>query len=341
MLKEKKNINSLDAIEKMKYPTRLHVLLATLLLFSGLLQAQKVTVTARMDSTTLWIGDQSGLSFEVTQASEQEVSFPLFFDSIPGGLEIVGTVQTDSLRSKDGYLTVTQRYTVTAFEDSLYYIPAQPFIIGGDTLWSNPLSLKVIQPFEIDTASHAITDIKPIYKARFDWKWFFKMLLLVILITALCVLAYFIIRKFFRKPGSAMDLPEVKSSLPPHVIALAALDKIKEEKPWQQGLNKEYHTDLTDVLREYIERMFNIPSMEMTSDEILDGLSNLQVSQKSAHNSLKQILQLADLVKFAKWNPATEENELSLLNAYLFVNQTKVEELSPNETEINKKDNKN
>jgi hypothetical protein len=73
--------------------------------------------------------------------------------------------------------------------------------------------------------------------------------------------------------------------------------------------------------------------MEMTSEEILDSLNTLRVSQKSAHSGLKQILQLADLVKFAKWNPLTEENELSLLNAYLFVNQTKVEEVKAMEAE--------
>ena len=67
--------------------------------------------------------------------------------------------------------------------------------------------------------------------------------------------------------------------------------------------------------------------MEMTSEEILDHLKSLRMEQKSTYLSLKQILQLADLVKFAKWNATPDEHELSLLNAYLFVNQTKIEEV--------------
>jgi len=121
----------------------------------------------------------------------------------------------------------------------------------------------------------------------------------------------------------------MKLLLPPHVVALSELDKVKQEKPWQQGRSKEYHTELTNIIREYIERVFSINSMEMTSEEILEHLRTLRSEQKSAYSGLKQILQLADLVKFAKFDPSPDEHELSLLNAYLFVNQTKVEDTKP------------
>ncbi len=98
---------------------------------------------------------------------------------------------------------------------------------------------------------------------------------------------------------------------------------------WQHGRIKEYHTELADTIRIYIERMFNINSMEMTSDEILEHAEFLKVDKSSAYSALRQILTLADLVKFAKWNPSPSDNELSLMNAYLFVNQTKIEETVP------------
>ncbi|MDR1585609.1 MAG: BatD family protein, partial [Prevotellaceae bacterium] len=240
----------------MNYFLRLNLLSAVLIFCPGLqLQAQKITVRAQLDSTVLWIGDQSNLSFEISQSPEQTVSLPLFFDTIPGGLEVVG-LHMDSVKSKDGYLLVTQHYTVTAFEDSLYYVPSFPFVAGDDTVWSNPLSLKVIQPFQIDSASNVIADIKPIYNPKFDWKWFIKLLLLILLIIAVLVLAYFLIRKFVLKKPILPAMLETKESLPPHLVALAALDKIKDEKLWQQGRIKEYHTELTDVLRAYIERVF-------------------------------------------------------------------------------------
>ena len=327
----------MELFNNMKYFLRLNVLL-TVLLSCFALQAQKITVKAQLDSTVLWIGDQSNLSFEISQSPDQVVNTPLFFDTIPGGLEVVGGIRLDTIKSKDGYLLVKQNYTITAFEDSLYYLPSLPFVTGDDTVWSNPLSLKVVQPFQIDTASNTIADIKPIYKPNFDWKWFFKLVLFVLLIIAVVILAYFLIRKFVLKKPILPTAIEVKENLPPHEIALKALDKIKNEKSWQQGRIKEYHTELTDVLREYVERLFNVSSMEMTSEEILDSLNMLKVSQKSAHNGLKQILQLADLVKFAKWNPSPEENELSLLNAYLFVNQTKIEETKPAVEEQNQEE---
>jgi len=110
------------------------------------------------------------------------------------------------------------------------------------------------------------------------------------------------------------------------------LDEIKQQKLWQQGRNKEYYTLLTDTLRKYMVNRFGINAMEMTSGEILE-LIRLESEANSSYNSLKQILELADFVKFAKLHPLPDENELSLMNAYLFVNQTKVVEVaSPEES---------
>ena len=89
-------------------------------------------------------------------------------------------------------------------------------------------------------------------------------------------------------------------------------------------------SEITDIIRIYIEKMFNIRSLEMTSDEILDHVQFMKVDRSGAFDALRQILTLGDLVKFAKWNPSPSDNELSLMNAYLFVNQTKIEERPPN-----------
>jgi len=216
---------------------------------------------------------------------------------------------------------------VTAFQDSLMYIPPFPFVLNGDTVWSKSLSLKVVQPFKIDTAANSISDIKPVFEPKFDWVGLIKMILLGLVIIALLVLLYFVLRKYWMKKPIFVSTPE--KALPPFVIALNHLDKIKQEKPWQHNRVKEYHTELVDVIREYIEQVFDINCMEMTSIEILEHLGDLRKEQKTAYFALKQMLQLADLVKFAKWNPTPDEHESSLTNAYLFVNQTKVEEIKP------------
>jgi len=292
------------------------------------LWAQKITVNARLDSTVLRIGEQTHLTFEVSQQPNQKVVMPIFSDTIKGGLEMVEPVKTDTLKSADGRIQVTQHYVVTAFEDSLLYIPPFPFVSNGDTVWSKSLSLKVVQPFKIDTASTELADIKPVMEPKYDWMGLLVKILLVLGICALLALLYFLYRKYF-KQQPVLDVKSQELLLPAHVVALNYLDKIKQEKAWQQGRSKEYHTELTDVLRTYIERIFNINSMEMTSEEILEQFRAMRMEQKSVYLSLQQILQLADLVKFAKWDATPDEHELSLMNAYLFVNQTKIEEVKP------------
>ena len=292
--------------------------------------AQPVTVKAKMDSTQIWIGEQTGLTFEVVQQKGQRVQLPVFSDTIVSNLEIAQQAKLDTVKVSDDKVQVNVKYVVTSFEDSLIYVPPFPFVSGSDTSWSNSMSLKVIQPFVIDTASNQLADIKPVYKPKFDWKEFIQRMLLIFLLIALAVLLYFLVRKFvLKKPVMRPEASRAQVVIPPHIEALQHLDKIKEEKLWQKGRIKEYHTELTETLRIYIERMFNINSMEMTSDEILNHTEFLKVDKSGAYSALRQILTLGDLVKFAKWNPSPNDNEMSLMNAYLFVNQTRIEEAKP------------
>ena len=293
------------------------------------LLAQKITVQAHIDSASILIGSQTHLKFAVTQKPGKTVVFPNFKDTIVAGLELVAPYTLDTTKTPDGLLQVTQNCVVTSFADSLLYIRPFPFIAAnGDTVWSKSLSIKVVQPYKIDTTKQTITDIKNVFKPKFDWLNFLKWMLLAFLIVALLIVTYFIIRRYVQKKP-VFNVFSNEAVLTPYELALNKLDKIKQEKAWQHNRAKEYHTELTDVVRQYIEETFGISSMEMTSDEILEHLESLKYDKKSAYDGLKQILKLADLVKFAKWNPGPEEHELSLLNSYLFVNQTKTEEVKP------------
>jgi len=142
------------------------------------------------------------------------------------------------------------------------------------------------------------------------------------------VAAAFVIWKYvLKKP-----IPFIEKENPvllPHQIALNELNKISAQKLWQHGREKEYYTKLTDVIRHYMEARFNIAAPEMTSSEILEETKPIQNEYPAAYDSLKKLLQVGDLVKFAKWHPLADENELSLNICYLFVNQTKVEEEAP------------
>ena len=109
---------------------------------------------------------------------------------------------------------------------------------------------------------------------------------------------------------------------PAHVIALRELDRLREEKLWQRSEFKTYYTRLTEIIRQYIERRYGIPAMEMTSYEILDAWKLEEQPEEDLAAQLNRLLNLADLVKFAKEKPLASDNEENLERAYEFVKRT-------------------
>lgn len=286
-----------------------------------------IVVSAQLDSTQLMIGDQCDLRLQATLDKQEHVQFPVYGEELIPGIEITDRTMIDTVSLKDGRQQLTQYLTVTSFKDSLFFIPALPFVSGDDTMFTDPLSLNVIQPFEIDTTQNAITDIKPVYKAPIWWWGILRWVLLALAIAGLGVGSYYLY-KYIKKRRLMRegDYVEPEVIRPAEEVALEKLDKIKEEKIWQQGRQKDYHTELTDVVREYIANRFGISSQEQTSSEILTDIQSVLKDRKDLYSSLKKMLSLADLVKFAKWNPLPDENEQSLRSAYEFVRETTPEE---------------
>ncbi len=301
---------------------RFLVIAITCVLTSGLLQAQPTTVSATMDSTILLVGEQTRLTFTVAQMRDRQVCAPVFSDTIVSGLEIVERLPLDTQLADDGLLLVSQSYVLTSFDSALYFIDAQPFVDGSDTLYSNPLSLKVVS-IPVDTAQHAIADIKPVYAPPFDWPLFWLIVLITLGVVALAVIGFFVYRYVKRHAAPSAEVAEPQDLRPAHEIALERLDVIKAEKLWQQNRAKEYHTQLTDVVRDYIARRFGICAVEQTSAEILAGIQPELSGQKTVYADLKTLLTTSDLVKFAKYKPLVSEDEKSLALAYQFVEATK------------------
>ena len=301
---------------------RFLVIAITCVLTSSLLQAQPTTVSATMDSTILLVGEQTRLTFTVAQMRDRQVCAPVFSDTIVSGLEIVERLPLDTQLADDGLLLVSQSYVLTSFDSALYFIDAQPFVDGADTLYSNPLSLKVVS-IPVDTAQHAIADIKPVYAPPFDWPLFWLIVLITLGVAALAVIGFFVYRYVKRHAAPSAEVAEPQDLRPAHEIALERLDVIKAEKLWQQNRTKEYHTQLTDVVRDYIARRFGICAVEQTSAEILAGIQPALSGQKTVYADLKTLLTTSDLVKFAKYKPLVSEDEKSLALAYQFVEATK------------------
>ena len=287
-----------------------------------------LVVSAAIDSTTLMIGDQTDLHLQATSEVGEQVQWPVLDKELIPGIEVVDKTIVDTVSLKDGRVQYNQYVTLTSFEDSLFYIAPWAFVSDGDTMWSDAMMLNVVQPFEMDTTDMAIADIKDVYKAPIWWWGVLRWVLLALGIAAVGVGGYYLITFLQARFGKKdEELVAAEPLRPADEVALEKLDVIREEKIWQAGQVKEYHTQLTDVVREYIARRFDVSSVEQTSDETLSAIRPLLKEQKDLYEQLRKMLTLADLVKFAKWTATPDENEQSLRSAYTFVKETTIQSL--------------
>lgn len=291
-------------------------------LFSILLS---VVVSAQIDSVAIALGDQTTLHLEAVASAGEQVGLPTFGEQLTNDLLIVEKSKIDTALQKDGRTTYSQDVVLTSFKDSLFYVEPLAFTVNGDTVRSSSLTLNVVQPFEMDT-TNAITDIKPVMRAKIWWwgiiRWMLLGLLIVVLIVGATFLGIWLYKRAKKEPEPVIN-PELLR--PCDEVALEKLDAIKEQKIWQQGEHKRYFSELTFVVREYISRRYDVQSTEKTSDDTLAAMRPLlnAADQKELYLQLEKMLRLADLVKFAKWQPTPDEEELSLRQAYNFVNETK------------------
>ena len=293
-----------------------------------------LVVSAAIDSTTLFIGDQTDLHLRATCEMGEQVQLPVLGEQLIAGIEVVDRTIVDTTILNDGRVQYNQYLTLTSFKDSLFYISPLPFVSGGDTMWSESLMLNVVQPFEMDSADIAITDIKGIYKAPIWWWGVLRWILLALATVVVGVGGYYLITYMQRRLAKeTSDTVPVEPLRPAEEVALEKLDLIREQKIWQSGQVKEYHTQLTDVVREYIARRFEVSSAEQTSDETLRAMRLMLKEQKDLYEHLRKMLTLADLVKFAKWTTTPDENEMSLRSAYAFVKETTIQHLEDGSAE--------
>ena len=293
--------------------------------FRGL--SQSITVKASVDTNIILIGDQIKLHFEVNQPKDFQVNFPIFNDTIIDKIEILDRSNIDTVIVNNNSLLLKQDYLITCFDSGIYEIPEFKFAFKSknDTL-TDTISTRAfyigVQTIKLDTTqANAIADIKMPVKAPLTIQEALPYILYTLAIIVFILLVIYFIRK--RKKHEPLIKKRTKPKEPANVIALRDLDKIKQEKYWQKGKIKYYHSIITEVLRMYIENRFDIMAMEKTSGEIISEFTNNKLLDEESFEKLKQILTMADFVKFAKLKPLPDENVSSLQNAYQFVFSTK------------------
>ncbi|MDR2389450.1 MAG: hypothetical protein LBD89_06675 [Tannerellaceae bacterium] len=310
----------------------LFLVLFHILLLGERIFAQNTLIDVKIDSAAILIGEQTLMHLTVTTDKDRNIQIMIPGDTLMDGVEVLTINKPDSSIIENNRLLIKQDVQITSFDSSLYLLPPVKVIDGMDTIYSNQVALKV-STFNVKTDTpDEFYDIKNIWKPPFVLADYYPIIFgILIVLFLICVAGYVIRRIQSHKP--ILPLDKIESGLSPYEQAIRELDWIKQQKIWQQGRSKEYYTLMTDTLRKYIVNRFGINAMEMTSNEIL-LIIRRENEADSAYENLKQILRLADFVKFAKLNPLPDENNLSMMNAYLFVNQTRQLELITSEIEV-------
>ncbi len=299
------------------------------LIAPSMVNSQYVEIRAELDTDQVLIGDQFNLNLSVSQPVGTKVTFPDIRDSIAGKIEVLRQGEIDTHIISDR-LELKRKILLTCFDSGLYEIPPLPFGIYSadwkDSIFSNPVFLAV-NTVPLDSL---IRDIKQPIKVPISFAEIYPFILIAIGLAAVTYFIIYLLRKRKKKePVFALAKPQE----PAHLIALRELDKLKEEKLWQRNEYKLYYTRLTEIIRNYIERRFNIPAMEQTSYDILHSWKKAGYNDRDMYDILKQLLSLADLVKFAKEKPLPSDNEINLDNAYVFVRNTKPVVMDQDKTE--------
>lgn len=286
-------------------------------------------VKATLDSATMVMGKMRVLQLMVEEPENAKGHFPLFkqlqergYATVCGDsveLRAPAKIDTVDLGSQRRILFAVP---VQSFDSGAYELPAIEYVVGKDTARSNVVMLKVV-PVAVG-ADDPIDDYAgtsdPEDSSFWDWvpDWvldFWWLLILILLVIGLFIYGM----RRYRKQGSL--LPK-KPEPTPYEEAMSRLRELKGQKLWEQNLEKEYYTELTDILRRYLYRRFGINASEMTSRQILAALSKNEET-KDKRTYFRKILDMADFVKFAKVRPLPDDNVASYDDAVRFVEETK------------------
>jgi succinate dehydrogenase hydrophobic anchor subunit len=291
----------------------------------------QVSVEAVIDSIQIFVGQQAHVTLTATAKENAKVEFPQFKSTeyITPGVEVLDRKELEQQPQDNGFVSRSMVYTMTSFDDTLYYLPPMTVKIDGKPYKSKSLALKVLT-FEVDTL-HADQFFGPkdVQDNPFQWSdWSMPFWLSVLMLILLAVTYYLYLRLRDNKP--IISHIRIVKRLLPHQKAMKEIEQIKADKMVNSENSKEYYTKLTDTLRKYIEERYGFNAMEMTSSEIIERLTASQ-DQKSL-DELRQLFTTADLVKFAKYSTLINENDANLVNAIEFINQTKLENVPVEET---------
>ena len=299
-----------------------------LLLISSLTYAQKVSVTT--DTTNIRIGEQ--FLFKIVIKDTANVIFPEKLENLTS-LEVVKDVKIDTFKN-----SLIKKYLMTGFDSGAFYIPTQQIFIKNRAYLSDSVLINVAT-VAVDTTKQKMFPIKAIQSEPLVYDDFKPYIIWVVL--AILLIGLFIYYLKNRKKPEIKEV-EIINTLPPFEEALEKLQELDNKLLWQNNEIKKYYSELTEIVRVFIEKELEIPALEITTHELVSLLSdynnpkNINITKETVRK-LNALLQEADLVKFAKSTPLSHEIEEDRRVAEKVLNDLKpiplIEETKENELE--------
>lgn len=295
--------------------------LAAILLFLSGLGLTAQTVNLNPNHKRFRLGEKVQLEIKTVSPATKKVVWPVLKDSLGTHFDILELGPIDTLSSSTSdELSLIQQVQITSFDSGSHQIPALPFLFisGSDTDFVNadPLSFSVLT-VPVDTTL-AIKDIRGVVDVPFEIGDYIPWILGGLVLLALLVggLYWWKQRKQPEKPKA----PEKR--IPAWERAIAQLEVVDREAAWRQSKFKIYYSGITDTLRAYLEEQFKMPALESTTDEIL-GLLKQRQFNADVQSKLRELLLVADLVKFAKDIPLEHTHQRSMQLAKEFILETR------------------
>ncbi|MCH5228924.1 MAG: hypothetical protein J1F12_02885 [Muribaculaceae bacterium] len=293
-------------------------------------KGSKLSISAKLDSVNLIMGQLNTLHLEVVEDEGTQGRLSIFqqIDKVRGYIPVCGdsvelstNYKVDTVRLGSGKIQLNYSIPVQAFDSGTYTLPKIVYYAGKDSAESNTLTFNVY-PVNV-TAEDPIAGLstveEPDGKRFYDWvpDWIIDFWwIFIVIVLAIC--AFYYGMRNYRKQGLPFIAPKPQPKA--WEIALDSLKRLKTRKLWEQGMEKEYFTDLTDILRTYLYERFGINAMEMTTRQIMDKIYESDLKDKRDY--VKQILNVADFVKFAKVRPLPADSIAAYDNAVKFVEET-------------------
>ena len=300
------------------------LLVYTATALAGRLPAQGLSASLRADTATLRIGEPLQLTLSVPFDPALEMAWPDLATGQIGGMDLIGRSGLDTIGQAGRQLLVEQ-FTLMAFDSGRYELPGLTvgYRRAGDTalrqLRSNGLAVDIFT-VPVDTTQD-IRPIKGVAETPLTLREVLPLVLLGLLVLALIGGLVWWLRRRARRPGPVVFFPP-PPPVPPAEVAMRELARLEGQRYWQNGETKAYYSGLSDILRVYMEAQFRFPAMESVTHSILAQLASRDLPPAQL-TAMQHLLEQADLAKFAKFRPSSEENLDAMEKARDFVKSTK------------------